>query len=129
VPSPLQCPALRYGSSFSRAVEVAAPDHRRLYLSGTASIDPGGKTAHVGDIEKQIELTMRVVGAILASRGMGWDNVSRAVAYVERATHASAFQAYRLGAGLAQLPVVIVENPLCRGDLLFEIELDALALA
>lgn len=29
LPSPLQCPALRYGSSFSRAVEVAMPDVRR----------------------------------------------------------------------------------------------------
>ena len=48
VPSPLQCPALQYHSSFSRAVEVAQPDHRRLFISGTASIGPDGRSAHAG---------------------------------------------------------------------------------
>ena len=32
VPSPLQCPALEYGSSFSRAVEVGTGDRRRLFV-------------------------------------------------------------------------------------------------
>ena len=50
VPSPLQCPALEYGSSFSRAVEVGMPDYRRLLISGTASIAPNGNTMHVGDL-------------------------------------------------------------------------------
>jgi len=31
--SPLQKPATEYGSSFSRAVELVMPDHRRLYIS------------------------------------------------------------------------------------------------
>jgi hypothetical protein len=39
LPSPLQDSAMEYGSSFSRAVELASPDHRRLYISGTASIE------------------------------------------------------------------------------------------
>ncbi|MHC4266538.1 MAG: RidA family protein, partial [Planctomycetota bacterium] len=39
VPSPLQCSAVDYKSSFSRALEIVLSDHRRLYISGTASID------------------------------------------------------------------------------------------
>ncbi|HOK54203.1 MAG TPA: Rid family hydrolase, partial [Armatimonadota bacterium] len=81
VPSPLQCPALEYGSSFSRAIEVTLPDLRRLYISGTASIKPNGETAHVGDIAAQIDLTMKVVQEILESRGMDWTDVNRAIAY------------------------------------------------
>ena len=42
VPSPLQCAALDYGSSFSRATEIRAPGMRRLYISGTASVSPDG---------------------------------------------------------------------------------------
>ena len=80
-PSPLQCPALSYQSSFSRAVEIAFPGRRHLYISGTASIDPDGRSAHLGDIDKQIDLTMRVVEAILASRQMGWSDVIRSIAY------------------------------------------------
>ncbi len=61
VPSPLQCPAIDYKSSFARAVEIDQPGSRLLTISGTASIEPGGETIHLGDTEKQIKLTMEVV--------------------------------------------------------------------
>jgi len=41
---------MEYGSSFSRTVQVAVPDHRRLYVSGTASIDRDCRTAAEGDL-------------------------------------------------------------------------------
>ena len=125
VPSPLQCPALQYGSSFSRAVELTTPDHQRLWVSGTASIAPAGQTVHVGDVAGQIELTMQVVAAILESRGLGWADVNRAIAYVRAAATAQQFQAYRTAHGLVDWPVVITENVICRDDLLFEVEVDA----
>ena len=127
IPSPLQCPALEYGSSFSRAVEMDMPDHRYLWVSGTASIDLRGETAHVGDVGAQIDLTMRVVEAILESRRMGWDDVSRAVAYVKQGKMGTVFQKYCAEKGLQDLPVITTENDICRDDLLFEIEVDALS--
>ena len=48
VPSPLQCPAPAYGSSFSRAMEISSPGGRRLLISGTASVAPGGETLMAG---------------------------------------------------------------------------------
>ncbi len=126
VPSPLQCPALEYGSSFSRAVEVDLVDHRALYISGTASIEPGGRTAHVGDIRAQIELTMQVAGAILESRQMNWRDTTRAVAYIKHAAAAPAWRDWLAAHDLCDLPVVTTENDICRDDLLFEIELDAI---
>lgn len=125
VPSPLQCPALEYGSSFSRAVEVTMPDHRRLFVSGTASIDPDGRTAHVGDADAQVALTMGVVEAILESRGMGWADVTRAIGYFKRTEDAPAFDRYCASSGIPPLPVVIAKNDICRDDLLFEVEVDA----
>ena len=55
VASPLQCHAPAYGSSFSRGMELPTDTGRRLHISGTASIAPGGKTLWVGDVRKQIK--------------------------------------------------------------------------
>ena len=124
VASPLQPDAAAYGSSFSRAVEVDRPDRRQLFISGTASIDKEGHTAHPGDPEGQVALTMDVVRAILESRDMTWADVTRATAYFKRAADAPAFLRYRAENGLTNLPALMVENDVCRDDLLFEIEVD-----
>ena len=126
LPSPLQGSALEYGSSFSRAIEIDAPDHRRVLVSGTACIDPAGATAHVGDEAGQIDLTMRVVAAILESRGMDWSNVTRSIAYIKNGTKAQQFADYLAANDLTDVPVVTTENDICRDDLLFEIEADAI---
>lgn len=128
VPSPLQCPALDYKSSFSRAVEIALPDCRRLLISGSASIAPGGETEHVGDVPKQVDLTMRVVEAILASRGMGWADVTRGIAYFKDIKDVGIFRRYCAEHGPAQLPVALAHADICRDDLLFEIEVDAITV-
>ena len=125
VPSPLQCSALDYRSSFSRAVEIQQPGSRLLTISGTASIDPGGKTVHVGDTAKQIDLTMGVVREILRSRGMDWSNTARAIAYFKDIREAHLLEAYVLAHHLPKLPIAISHADVCRHDLLFELELDA----
>jgi enamine deaminase RidA (YjgF/YER057c/UK114 family) len=127
VPSPLQSPALQYGSSFSRAVELELPDLRRLYISGTASIDETGKTVYIGDPAGQVRQTMEVVQAILQSREMDWGDVTRALVYFKRAADAPLFEKYRQESGVPAFPAVTVENDICRDDLLFEIEVDAVA--
>ena len=127
LPSPLQCAALQYGSSFSRALEVGTPDLRRLFVSGTASIYPDGKSAHIGDVDAQIDLTMQVVAAILESRGMGWGDVTRAIAYYKHAEDWTTFGKYCNAHSIPDMPVVIAHNDVCRDDLLFELEVDAIA--
>jgi len=126
VPSVLQSSAADYGSSFSRAAELDLPDHRRLYVSGTASIDRSGRTVFVGDCRAQVKQTMEVVQAILRSRGMDWTQVTRSLAYFKRAPDAYLFEAYRKESGLPLFPAIVVENDICRDDLLFEIEVDAI---
>lgn len=126
VASPLQSSARDYGSSFSRAVEVSCPDHRRLYVSGTASIDKAGATVHVGDCKAQVGLTMEVVGEILRSRQMEWGDVNRALAYFKRAEDAHLLEAYRQEHDLPRFPVIVAENDVCRDELLFELEVDAI---
>lgn len=129
VPSPLQCPAPDYKSSFSRAVEMEFPTHRTLLVSGTASIAPDGRTVHIGDHARQIELTLDVVDAILRSRGMDWNDISRGIAYftdmADRALYAQICQAR----GIPAFPLAMAHADICRDNLLFEIEVDAVRLA
>jgi enamine deaminase RidA (YjgF/YER057c/UK114 family) len=126
LPSPLQGPALEYGSSFSRAVELALPDHRRLYISGTASIEPNGKTIYPNDTPGQVSRSMEVIYAILKSRAMDWPDITRAIAYFKHAEEAVLLNEYCCTNALPLFPVIVTENDICRDDLLFEIEVDAI---
>jgi len=126
LPSPLQCPALEYGSSFSRAVAIDQPGRTRITVSGTASIEPGGKTVYIDDVPGQIDLTMRVVAAILDQRNAGWSDVTRSIAYFKRADYLAHYVKYCQDNDIPDMPIILTENDVCRGDLLFEIELDTL---
>jgi len=125
--SPLQAPASAYGSLFSRAIEIVMPDHRCILVSGTASIDASGKTVHLDDIDAQIAFTMKVVEAILASRNMSLSDITRAIVYLKREKDIAAFNNYRRNHEQAGFPVIVLCADICRDDLLFEIEVDAVA--
>lgn len=126
VGSPLQGPALDYRSAFSRAIEVALPTHRTLMVSGTASIDGEGRTLHPGDAPAQIACTLDVVDALLASRGMGWGDVTRAIAYFTDLAQRETLVGMLQRRGIPELPMAVVHADICRDDLLFELELDAI---
>ena len=123
--SPLQCPAHAYGSSFSRAVELESGGARRLFISGTASILPDGRTAWIGDPKRQIDLSMEVIEAILKSRGMSFADVTRASAYFKQSAFHFWFQEWMTHGNLDSKVVVPMHCDICRDDLLFELELDA----
>lgn len=126
VESPLQSSARDYGSSFSRAAIIETPDARKLFVSGTASIDRAGLTVHLGDIDAQIDLTMRVIRAILQARGMDWADVVRGLVYLRKGDDLDAWVRYRDANGLGEMPVVVSETIVCRDDLLFEVEVTAM---
>jgi enamine deaminase RidA (YjgF/YER057c/UK114 family) len=126
VPSPQQCSSLEYGSAFNRAVLIDIPAGRRLLISGTASIEPDGRSAHVGDLRKQIALTMEVAHAILASRGFNFSDVTRATAYFKKIQDAQVFDAWRQEQKVEPFPFIVAQSTICRDELLFEIELDAI---
>lgn len=125
IASPLQCPAPAYGSSFSRAMEISSDASRRLFISGTASIAPGGKTLWAGDTRKQVELTMDVVEAILRSRRMDFSALTRATAYFRHPADAKIFNDWLKANRLEAMPVVSAQCDVCRDDLLFELEAEA----
>jgi enamine deaminase RidA (YjgF/YER057c/UK114 family) len=120
VPSPAQGSAFDYGSSFSRAMEVSWSRGKRLYVSGTASIDAVGRTLHPGHLSAQIDRTFRVVRELLASRGFCFDDVTQAVCYLAQSDDGSLIQKVEC---LPQASTV--RAAICREDLEFELELVA----
>ena len=128
VDSPLQCSALQYQSSFSRAIEVLYPTHGFLMISGTASIDANGKSAHPGDPVQQIELTMQVVEALLQVRGMTWQDAFRGIVYYTDMNCHRHFSDYCARHGIPRFPMAVSCADICRHELLFEIEIDAIQL-
>jgi enamine deaminase RidA (YjgF/YER057c/UK114 family) len=125
VASPLQCPAPAYGSSFSRAMEISTNTGRRLFISGTASIAPGGKTLWVDDVRRQVELTMDVVEAMLRARGFSFHDLARATAYFRHPADAPVFAEWLAANQLTKIPIVSTQCDVCRDDLLFELEAEA----
>jgi enamine deaminase RidA (YjgF/YER057c/UK114 family) len=105
-------------------MELASGGCRRLFISGTASIWPDGRTAWVDDPVKQIELTMDVVTAILRSRDMSHRDITRATAYFQDIDYKSHFDAW-CDRNEFRRPVIALQADVCRDDLMFEIEVDA----
>lgn len=125
--SPMQCPAWDYKSSFARATLVTAPDHRRMLVSGTASIEPGGKTVFQDDVEKQIELSMRVATALIDNAGMDWSDIARGIMYFKDPVNFKFFDDWCITNNV-RVPHIKVVADICRDDLLFELEIDGLTV-
>jgi enamine deaminase RidA (YjgF/YER057c/UK114 family) len=126
VDSPLQGSAREYGSSFSRAMEINTPAYRKIFISGTASIDKEGNTIHLNDLEKQVQQTLDTVKELLGTVNMSFKDVTRAIAYCKTKEGLDYFNEYLQKHPLFQVPVIVSQNIICRDNLLFEIEVDAI---
>ncbi|MBN1387557.1 MAG: hypothetical protein JW965_03875 [Bacteroidales bacterium] len=126
--SPMQCPATDYKSSFSRAVEIRHMTSKRLLISGTASIDREGQTLHYDNVKMQINQTMEVVSSIMRKEEYGWKNMVRAIAYFRDQGHVKHFLEYCRSNQIDSSYILIAGGTICRDDLLFEIEIDAVKL-
>ena len=74
-----------------------------------------------------MNLALDVVGAILKFRGMDWSHAVRAVAYLKEQAFLETFNNIKINRGLEELPCIAIQADICRDDLLFEMELDAVS--
>jgi enamine deaminase RidA (YjgF/YER057c/UK114 family) len=115
-------------SSFSRGLRLDIKGITILLISGTASVDENGRTAHVGDFRAQTWRTYENITKLLAAEGATWKDVIRTTCYlrdIER--DYEAFNAIRTQffkeQGLDPLPASTgIQAILCRPDLLVEME-------
>ncbi|MDZ4198810.1 MAG: Rid family hydrolase, partial [Kiritimatiellia bacterium] len=97
----------------------------RLIISGTARIDREGRTLFGDSTERQIEQTLRIVDALLQSRKMGWGDILRSICYFKDLNDQALFERICARTGVPAFPAVAVGADVCRHDLSFEIEVDA----
>lgn len=69
-------------SSFSRALRLEFGNYKFLLISGTASVNEGGKAEHIGDFKAQLWRTYRNVTNLLAAEDMTWHDVVRTTNYL-----------------------------------------------
>ena len=117
-----QSEATEYGSAFARAMEVVLGDGRYLFVSGTASIDDHGATAHVGDFETQTRYTLEAVEALLEGAGARLSDVCQATAFLANPCDGRSFERIVDRSALREAPLVTTVADVCRDDLLFEID-------
>ena len=122
--------AYHYASAvaFSRGIRFELGDKVLLLISGTASVDEAGRTAHAGDFRAQLWRTYRNLTALLSAEGATWHDIVRTTCYlrdIERDYRdfndiRTAFFAWHR---LDPLPASTgIQARLCREDLLVEIE-------
>lgn len=116
--------AFDYGSAFSRASRVKALAHSTVYVSGTAAIDPEGRTECVGDVTCQIANTIAHVQAVLKDMDCTDEDVVHSVVYCKTAEVQRAFLEQW---GELPWPQVVMIADICREDLLFEAEVTAMS--
>ena len=120
--------------SFSRGVRVDLGECVILFISGTASVDKHGKTAHSGDFLAQTKKTFKNLTALLQSEGASWHDVVKTTCYLKDMRHYDIFNKFRnqfyKQQRLNPFPASsCVEASLCRPELLVEIELIAILKA
>jgi len=111
-----------YGSDFSRGMRITEANKVALHISGTASIDEAGNTAHVGDFDAQVDRMLVNVATLLEGQGATFGDVVSAVTYLKHPTDAQRLREKFREAGFEGFPNVMVEAPVCRPELLCEVE-------
>jgi enamine deaminase RidA (YjgF/YER057c/UK114 family) len=126
--SPTLNEAVEYGADFVRGMKVVETNKVALHVSGTASIDERGRTAHVGDFEAQADRMLVNIAALLEGQGADFGDVTSAITYLKHPAHAARLREKLHAAGFEGFPHALVAAPICRPDLLCETEALAVVL-
>jgi enamine deaminase RidA (YjgF/YER057c/UK114 family) len=120
-----QLDAFRYGAAFSRGAVIEDDDVTLIEVSGTAAIDERGVSIFPGDVRSQIICTLDKVQALLGQEGAGLEDICAATVFVKRSEYADVFREVIADRDLEDLPAVCVVADVCREELLFEIDAEA----
>jgi enamine deaminase RidA (YjgF/YER057c/UK114 family) len=114
--------AAAYGSAFSRAMVIDWKEYRTIHVSGTASIDPEGRSTCPGDAGAQFRETLVNIEALLEPEGAGLSNLCQGTLFAKSAAVAATCRDVARDLALPALPFVEVIADVCRPELLVEIE-------
>jgi enamine deaminase RidA (YjgF/YER057c/UK114 family) len=120
--SPTLNEAMSYGADFVRGMKVVEANKVALHVSGTASVDEAGRTAHPGDFDAQADRMLHNIAALLDGQGATFGNIVSAVTYLKHPADGDRLRAKLHEAGFEGFPNVLVEAEVCRPELLCETE-------
>lgn len=111
-----------YGSAFTRAMSLRWQQAETIFVSGTASIGPDGRSRHRDEPEAQLLETLLAVAALVEPRGCRLDDVAAGWIYLKNDRAAAAYDRLQRTLQLPALPLVPMRADVCRPELLVEIE-------
>lgn len=124
--TPTLIEAPEYGSDFSRGMKIVDANKITLYVSGTASVDENGNTAHTGDLESQAKRMLLNVSTLLEKQGASWRDVVSASTYLKHSEHVVPLLRIYRKQGIEGFPHALLKADICRPELLCEMEVTAL---
>ncbi|HEY3378956.1 MAG TPA: Rid family hydrolase [Armatimonadota bacterium] len=117
-----------YGVTFERGVAVAYQDRTHVMISGTASIDRAGHIVHPGDVQRQLQHTLKNVDALLGQADATFADVCMFIVYVRDPSDLAVVQQL-MEERFGPAPMQVVVAPVCRPGWLIEIECEAIIAA
>lgn len=120
--SPTLNEAATYGADFARGMRVVEANKVALHVSGTASIDEHGRTAHPGDFDRQVDRMLRNIDALLERQGANLGDVVSAITYLKHPADAGRLHRKLRESGFEGFPHALVAAEICRPELLCETE-------
>ena len=114
--------ACTYGADFSRGLRVTEANKIALYISGTASVDESGSTAHVNDFTGQVNRMLLNIETLLSGQKASFRDVLSAVTYLRTPDDVPVLRRILRHRGLDGLPNALVHATVCRRELLCEME-------
>lgn len=123
--NPQQQEAFRYGSAFSRGAVIRGDRETLIEISGTAAIDEHGRSLHPGDVRAQARATLERVESLLKQAGASLHDICAATVFLKHGQDAQEAREVLDEMGLDRLPAVWVVADVCRDELLFEIDAEA----
>lgn len=112
---------MEYGVAFERGTSIDYGDRRHVIISGTASINKYGEIAHRGDLNGQTLRMMENVEKLLQSADAGWEDVCHIIVYLRDFSDYDEVSKI-FSEKLPDIPIIIVEAPVCRPGWLIEME-------
>jgi enamine deaminase RidA (YjgF/YER057c/UK114 family) len=120
-----QLDAFRYGAAFSRGAVIKDDHVSLIQVSGTAAIDEHGASLYSGDVRSQINCTFDKIESLLGQEGASLGDIAAATVFVKKPEYAPVFWKMAKDRGLEEFPAVCVVADVCREELLFEIDAEA----
>lgn len=116
-------------AAFSRGMKVELDSTILLFISGTASVDAKGRTAHIGDLRAQAIHTYENIASLLKKEKATFKDIVKFTVFLknmddyEKFNQARAEFFKKIRLQRKDYPAsTCIETRLCRDDLLVEIE-------